>query len=398
MGKRKNGEGSYGEKTIKGVKYKYYRDSNGKYTYAKTMKELNQKVALKKEKEKEEETLRTNSKGLLTLSEYADYWLKSKTTSIKETTYDGYEYILDMIIKNKKYMIGDMQIKSISKTQVQNLFDELAKDVARSTIFKTKTLLNQIFDKALEDKLVIINPVYKTVVPIEERVEKDTREIVILEQEDIIKFKKEANVINGDGTHKPCGKHGTPLYGMAAKISVFILNTGLRIGEAIDLQWTDVDLDKKIINVESNGIYVRDRRENAKTKYISKSSSTKTRRKRQIPLSDEAIDILNYCKEHSKGKYVFSTQNGTKYSRSNVDKTIKKIATRGGCEVQQCGAHALRHTFASQLFANGVDVNVVSKLLGHTKVSTTIDIYIHLLKNKNVEAINTLNELNKIGD
>ena len=392
-GKRKNGEGSYGEKIIKGTKYKYYRFSNGKYIYAKTSKELNEKIKITQEKEEEELKLTLNPNGKLTVGEFANNWLKSKRSTVKPKTYDGYEFNIN-IINDNRFMFGSMQIKNVEKKQIQNFLNELTEYYARNTILKTRTLLNQIFDEAVENNLIIKNPVIKTKVPLEENVKKDTREIIILEKEDINKFIKEAERINGEDDITPTGKIGTYVYGNAAKMAIFILNTGLRASEAVGLQWDCVDIENKIIKIKRADTYIKNRNENSEIKYKLNTGTPKSKSGiRTIPLTDKAVEILKYFENNKNSKYVFTTANGTQILHSNLNKTIRRILKHANCKVQSCGAHALRHTFASQLIAEGVDIQVISKLLGHSKVSTTYDIYIHLLEKQDEKAIETLNNI-----
>lgn len=394
-GKRKNGEGSYGEKMIKGVKYKYYRFQNGKYIYAKTSKELNEKIKKTQEKDEEEIKLALNPNGKLTIGEFANNWLKSKKSTVKPKTYDGYEFNVS-IINDIKFMFGNMQIRNIEKKQVQDFLNEMAEYYARNTILKTRTLLNQIFDEAVENNLITKNPVIKTKVPLEENIKKNTKEIIVLEKEDIDKFVKEADSVNGDGLHTPCGKIGEPMYGIAAKMAVFILNTGLRASEAIGLQWDCVDFENKTIKIKRADTYIKDRNEDANSRYKLHTGTPKSKSGiRTVPLTNKALEILEYCKENKRNEYVFTTKTGGRILQSNLDKTIKRMLKRANCDVQNCGAHALRHTFASQLIAAGVDVSVISKLLGHSKVSTTYDIYVHLLEKQDEKAINALNNIFK---
>ena len=86
--KRKNGEGSYGEKIINGYKYKYYKDSNGKYFYGKTYKECDQKC---KNYHNSANKKKPNDVQSLTVPEYLDSWLKVKSIEIKENTASGYQ-------------------------------------------------------------------------------------------------------------------------------------------------------------------------------------------------------------------------------------------------------------------------------------------------------------------
>ena len=397
-GRRKKNEGCYGKKTIKGVTYNFYRfptqnGVEGKYVYAKTMKELQEKIKKIKEQEEGDDYL-INSKGmLLTVGDYAERWLIAKKQTIKPKTYDGYEFNVS-IIQNKQFILGCMQIRKVKKKQIQDFFDELTEYYARNTILKTRTILNEIFDEAVEERLIERNPVSKTKVPLEENIKKKTREIVILEKDDIEKFIKEAESINGDGSHMPSGKLGTPVYGIAAKMAVFILNTGLRASEAVGLRWDCVDMQDKIIKVKRSDTYIKDRDKNSEKKYKLQTGTPKSQKGfRTIPLSNKAIEILEFCKENQKNEYVFTTKNGNRVLQSNLDKTIKRILKNGNCKINSCGAHALRHTFASQLIAEGVEIQVISKLLGHSKVSTTYDIYIHLLEKQDEKAIQALNNI-----
>lgn len=391
MGKRKNGEGSFSVKTINGIKYQYYRDPSGKQFYAKTTKDLKEKIKAWKDIQKENDKLINNSDGTLTIGQFSNEWLKSKQTTIKPKTYDGYEFNIN-IINDKRFGFGTRQIKTINKDHVQNFLNSLAKSYARNTITKTRTLLNQIFEEAIEKKLITSNPVVKTKVPLEENIEKDTKEIIILQQSDINKLIIEADCINGDGLHKPCGKIGTPRYGMSSKAIIFLLQTGLRAGELIGLTWDNVDLNKKEIHIKKSITLVKDRLNETENNYMMKSGSPKTKKGiRTIPLTNKAIEILEYCEKNKISDYVFSTKNGKPFDISNLERTLNKMLLNAECDIDQCGLHALRHTFASQLLANGVDIQVVSKLLGHSKVSTTYDIYIHLLEDQDEKAIEVLN-------
>ena len=89
MRKRKNGEGSYGTKKIKGIIYQYYRDSNGKYIYGKTMKELREKIEIKKKEEKDKQNSNTKS-NIFIFRDYCYIWLKSVYGNISSGTYDDY--------------------------------------------------------------------------------------------------------------------------------------------------------------------------------------------------------------------------------------------------------------------------------------------------------------------
>ena len=197
------------------------------------------------------------------------------------------------------------------------------------------------------------------------------------------------------------GKIGAPTYGNNANLLMFIMFTGLRIGEAIDLQWKDLDLSEKNpkVSVTSSSVTLKNRDGDTKKKYINSSSSTKTTSgNRTIPLNKQALEIIeiekNLNTKHKKDDYVFITENGGKIkSRQNVNRTLSNMMTRAGCSISTCTPHELRHSFGSALLKNGVDIKVVSQLLGHKDISITYNVYIHILEEQKIDAINSLNNI-----
>ena len=69
---------------------------------------------------------------------------------------------------------------------------------------------------------------------------------------------------------------------------------------------------------------------------------------------------------------------------------------RAGCETEQCGLHALRHTFGSLLLEKGVDLKTISYLLGHSDITVTANIYVHVSREKAVNSIEVLNKVNDL--
>ena len=201
------------------------------------------------------------------------------------------------------------------------------------------------------------------------------------------KLYEESKRINVPGENYG-GKLGEPAYGNNAKLLMFIMFTGLRIDEAIDLKWKDLDLKQNTprVNVTSTSIIVKDRDNISVKKYISISSSTKTfSGKRSVPLNTHALEIITYEKKlnpaHSDTDYVFITKNGGKIqSRQNVNRTLKKMMSRANCSIPYCTPHELRHSLRSALLRNGVNIKVVSIFLEHKDITVTYNIHIHILE------------------
>jgi len=149
------------------------------------------------------------------------------------------------------------------------------------------------------------------------------------------------------------------------------LNTGLRLGELLNLQWGDIDLTRQLIHLRK------------KTDWQPKAGE------RQIPLNEGMVELLSQYRPTGAEKtaYVFPGEDGEKL-KMKLRKALIATAKKAGME-DVTKIHTLRHTFASHLVMNGVDLPTVQKLLGHADIQTTM-IYAHLAKDHMANAINTL--------
>lgn len=153
--------------------------------------------------------------------------------------------------------------------------------------------------------------------------------------------------------------------------TLIALHTGLRIGEICALSWNDIDLENKVIHIRHTISRIRDK-EN-KTKLIIDKPKTQSSN-RDIPISSVLFPILKYMKSKSSGNFVVSNTNDFMSTRT-FDYKYKKMLKE--CGLAQINFHALRHTFATRCVESGVDIKTLSELLGHSSVSTTLDIYVH---------------------
>lgn len=151
------------------------------------------------------------------------------------------------------------------------------------------------------------------------------------------------------------------------------LNTGMRKAELENLQWADVDLQRKRISIKS------------KENWDPKTSE------REIPLSDDTVGLFKEMKATQRSpkstSYVFPIID---FGRSHnwIRRELIKTAERAGIE-DLTKIHTLRHTFASHLVMQGVDLPTVGKLMGHTDIATTM-IYAHLAPDHLANAVTKL--------
>lgn len=369
MARRHNGEGSWGTKTIKGVTYKYFRNTEGKYFYGKTNSEINTKRRKWEETQKQHLTSAVEDIRRQAFGDYVLSWLlDQKKLEIKRNSTDGYEACLNGQLLNYTFNnLSDKQVGILTTDDFIQYYSSLAKHYSRSTIKKNYAILSQCINYGNKhnhfSQFIDLDDIK---IPHEDVVAKKKKKIQFLTEEDVNKFCLEAKRINTPGFNFG-GKIGESTYGNNAYLLMFILFTGIRISEGIELQWKDINSEKKYFTVSKNAATVKDRSDD--NKYVHSVSSTKTQSGyRSIPLNEQALLIIEHEEklnpDHTPDDYVFITKNGGKIkSRQNVNRTLKKIMLRANCSVSECTVHALRHTFGSLLIKKGVDIKVVSEIL-----------------------------------
>jgi integrase len=164
------------------------------------------------------------------------------------------------------------------------------------------------------------------------------------------------------------------------------LGTGLRRGELLALKWEDVDLKKGTAQVKQSLSRVR---VNGTTKTALLFQEPKTKQsKRVVPIPHEALKELKVHKARQNEEklffgqayqdngLVFATEDGKPLDPDNFAKRYGTILKKAG--LPHVSFHNLRHTYASLLLEAGEHPKVVQEILGHTKISTTMDIYSHV--------------------
>jgi integrase len=159
--------------------------------------------------------------------------------------------------------------------------------------------------------------------------------------------------------------------GWFKEVIIFAVTTGLRRAELTNLKWTNVDLQRRLLKIESSPTF-----------------HTKSGRRRVIPLSDTACYLLRRKQHQEQNEYVF-TLNGKKIHDNWITHLFKWYIRAAQFDNQKIHFHSLRHTFASWLVQDGTSLYVVKDFLGHADVKTTA-IYSHL------QPENLHSEVNKI--
>ena len=173
---------------------------------------------------------------------------------------------------------------------------------------------------------------------------------------------------------------------------IMLLNTGLRVVELLALKWHNVDFENKQIYIEETRGQIKNRG-NKGHKYITVDRSTKTQSScRYIPINSNTAEALAYFKNLGyNNSYVMANSDNTVITYRNLFRVLSNILATNN--ISHGSLHTLRHTFATRLFRNGVDVKVISELLGHNDISITYDIYTHIIKEQKKKAVDVLDNL-----
>lgn len=140
-----------------------------------------------------------------------------------------------------------------------------------------------------------------------------------------------------------------------------IYGSGLRVSELLDIEMSDIHLNQGYVLVKGKG-----------------------EKERMVPISDPSVVALrNYIIKGrdqllhgQKTTFLFLNQQGERLSRQGFFKLLKKLASEAGVKTE-CSPHTLRHSFATHLLENGMDLRTLQSLLGHEDISTT-QIYTHI--------------------
>lgn len=384
--KRKKGEGSWGKKTINGIEYQRYRKIyNGitKEFYGRTVKEVKEKI--KGFEERNMYVKRTDVQKQ-TFGEYLENWFKNiRVYEVESSTYLRNEQTINYHIKDSS--LYNAQMVNVDFELCQSLINKLSEKYSRSTISKVYVILNMCFNHALTKGHIGENPMMKVKMPKESSLVKKKKEAKWLSSSDVEKIVLEAERVN-TREFRIKGKVGERVYGANAYYIILIIYTGLRIGELMALTWNDIDFKNKTLNV--NKSRAKGMIDGKTTLYIKDPKSESGTR--IIPLSDRAIYALQKIKECSSSDSDLVVSNTS--SESNITRTINRMLFRAGCETEKCGLHALRHTFGSLLLEKGIDLKTISYLLGHSDITVTANIYLHVTREQAINSIEVLNKVN----
>lgn len=279
------------------------------------------------------------------LHEWLTYWreIYYKPT-VKAGTYEISYYNLQMI----KRQFPDCLLTEIEPADCQRFLNRLYDDgLAKATIKKLYSFLKNALAWAVRSRLLANNPAMEMTIP--KAAVKKVKALTQEEQLILEVFCK--NTLYGD-------------------YMIFLLYTGLRIGEMLNLEWRDYDNAQGIIHITK-----------------SKTDSGI----RDIPLVNKARSILERQEKIKGQNRIFNSINKRSLTYSCMKKCYEQLRQKTGYE--DFTNHVCRHTFATRLIENGASPKSVAALLGHKKVAFSLDIYIDIEQKSLKNAIFLLEEI-----
>ncbi|MGP1433507.1 MAG: tyrosine-type recombinase/integrase [Catonella sp.] len=328
------------------------------------------------------------------LSDYIEYWLKTyKLNKIEPPSYyrlySVYEHQLKDTIGLK--MMGDIKARDI-----QNFIDEMAnpsngkiKPLAISGLKKIIQLLNPCFKTAIQEGILFLNPCDGVTLPKESCIKTPTKKQISLSDDEIEKF-KEVALEKYKSTAEYCSRDFLVL--------LLIVNLGLRVGEMLALSWSDIDFENHIVYINKtlqSDIRNFEAKEGEKKLYSRIKNSTKTNAgMRVISLNDSVMSYLEELRAYDKrnnivSDYVACTTAGTLNRARNLQRSLERLLKKANID-KKVSLHTLRHTFGSYLLRKGVGIEVISKLMGHARITVTYNKYIHTIKEEEAKAMNMI--------
>lgn len=314
----------------------------------------------------------------------AEEWFEEYAKmNLRNTTYER----LLQLRKRIYAAIGHLRMDKITPRQIQSFINSLAKDganektgkpLAPKTIRHNLSLISDIFGYAIKMGVVSYNPCSRITIP---KVEQKEKKIYTVDE--VTKF---LELLENEPIK----------YRAFFNLAVF---SGFRRGELLGLEWKDVDFDSSVISVRRTSCYTAQ-----KGVY---TDTTKTRKsQRSIKFPNAIIELLKKFKLEQDGearklgsKWVDTDRLFVKWNGEPMNNNTPYFWLNEFCEKHGLpfyGIHSFRHLFASMLVNEGVDIVTVSGALGHSAVSTTSNIYCHMLDNSQAKVSEAITNVLKI--
>ena len=312
-----------------------------------------------------------------TFQDYADRWFEiHKASRLKHSTAQGYQSLLEQHLFPS---LGSLRLEEITRERVRGFVAELTqKELLPSTVRNVTALLRKILNEAVEDGVIKSNPAARLGLSVSAKQQRQAKEFL---RPDEIQTLLQAVA-----------------EGFQAFYALFmvLVHTGTRIGEALALEWGDVQFGE---NEQDPNRYIIVRRNFTHGQY----ATVKSGRERRVNMSTALRRVLMEFQDRqmlaafAQGReeiepLMFPGPGGRPLDYSWFNKRVWHKALEAA-RLRRVTIHALRHSYASFLIQAGASLAYVWDQLGHSSIQVTVDVYGHLVPADNIAWTDALNAL-----
>ena len=316
----------------------------------------------------------------ITVDSWFSTWMEEyKRHQVKPTTYDLYERTY---MGHIKPYIQKKRLRDIRPEHIQGILNAESKVVKRQTLTRIHVILNGLFRQAYKNGIIQKNPVERSTLP---KLREDAERRVMTREEQALFMRYAKQTYYGD-------------------IFEVALSTGMRKGELLALEWSDIDFNNRMIQVTGTLIRVNSR-------YVKGTPKSKTSR-RDIPMLDNVYAILRRRRREllelkvklgdkwtpldGLDNLVFTNEFGSVVTLNTMQyymRHIQDMIRRDGIEFERIHIHTLRHTFATRAIEARMQPQVLKTILGHSSLAMTMDLYSHVLPDTKTEEMQKIANL-----
>lgn len=291
-------------------------------------------------------------------------FLTAKETEVEPTTLSGYRYCLDLITPH----LSDVMLYELTETHLRQAYRQLITSHSTGTIETVHWRVRTALRQAVREGRLLRCPADNVTAPKGKSPRKKMNTWTFVQ---LMKFAQYTSTQRD------------------AALWSFWITTGLRRGELCGLQWPKVDLDKGLVVVDWQ------RTRTVDGQLLEKSVKTEAG-ERDITLSSRVVSALREWRasqsevrlaqgKHWPGRdFVFTSKLNCPYYPGSFSKRLTTLCA--AAELPRLTPHELRHTYATRAVENGMEITLLSKLLGHSRADTTRNLYVHPDTNQKREA------------
>ena len=317
-----------------------------------------------------------------TFMQFSTEWLENYVKPLRKiSTYNRYKELINKYLQT----LGGIPIQNITSYHIEQLLMSNKKNISGTTLQAVYTIINTIMERAFKLKVIKDNPCKYLERPKRDKFTPDTLDVneiqLILNSLDL----------NNNFDYMFC---------IAFRVTIEL---GLRLGELAGLEWCNINFTDNLVTIKNNLIYssghvlmsTPKNAESCRTIYIS-SELLNTLKKLHIKQNKNKLKYGEYSIKNifdeKEYDFIFTWENGSRIHPMYYLNKLKKALITANIN-KKLRFHDLRHTNATLLLSQGIDLKTIQTRLGHKDINTTLNIYSHVNKEMQKNATEKLNNI-----